>query len=164
MLRDSHKDSLFSAYTRLRAELYCCASWQRTNLSHFSMIVCHPKIQWCQAIITLTIIAFEILRLFLLKQLPSCSLFLGKLILLKDHMENTVGLGLHHNYSSLLFFFVDAGIDDMVIKNHGCINQTSYGKTEHVGFDIIFKKCPRKDGGWDGEGRKKKKMHTNNFT
>lgn len=40
-------------------------------------------------------------------------------MLLKDHMKKTIGLGLHRNYSSLLvfFFFVDTGIDDMVIKN-----------------------------------------------
>lgn len=82
------------------------------------MTVCQPTIHWCQAIIALTFIAFEILRLFLLKQLFSCFLFPGKLMLLKDHMKSTIGLGLHRNYSSLLgFFFVDTGIDDMVIKN-----------------------------------------------
>lgn len=82
------------------------------------MTVCQSTIHWCRAIIALTFIAFEILRLFLLKQSFSCSLFPGKLMLLKDHMKNTLGLGLHRNYSSLLgCFFVDTGIDDMVIKN-----------------------------------------------
>lgn len=46
----------------------------------------------------------------------------------------------------------------MVIKNHGCINQTFYEKTERVGFDIIFNKCPRKrEDKVEKEGRKKRK-------